>query len=321
MSQKSEAARFRELLLAGDASGGAKRNDDADGEDDEEPAAGGARAPESGDAHRHTRREGDMVVTFGVGLEERIAAKRAATSQAPETVWQAHLRDRKEKKRAGKSAAAEGDEEAGAPAGADDLGFQDPFFASVDDGARATEERGRKREKKGAAAAAAVLDPAAASEEARRRAELELLLLDDARLKAGAAPLVARKRAGAAAAPAADAQPLSRKEARVAAKASRRAARLARESGGADEGEEGGGALDTADARFSSLFTRPEFALDPTDSRFKAVRGVDTIRREAASRRAAASGEAARVADGAPEVGGELGSVVARLKRKAGARL
>jgi hypothetical protein len=257
-----------------------------------------------------------MIVTFGVGLEERIAAKRAAATQPPETVWEAHLRERKAKKRAAKDAAAasgamqNGDGGAGAEA---DLGFDDPFFAAADDGGGAA-----RRKKKGGLAkdAAPAADGAAARDDARRRAELELLLLDDARLKAGAAPLK-HGRGGAreeAAAADGDEAQLSRKEARAAAKAARKAARLARARGGTD----GDGAeLDTADPRFTALFTRPDFALDPTDSRFKAVRSVDAIRREAAARRAGPADAAAdaHVNEGEDDRG--FSSVVAKLKRKA----
>ena len=75
-----------------------------------------------------------------------------------------------------------------------------------------------------------------------------------------------------------------------------------------------------------ALFTRPDFALDPTDSRFKTVLSVDAIRRgreEAAARRAApADAEAAGRSHAA--AGGEdlsFSSVVAKLKRKAGGAL
>jgi len=261
-----------------------------------------------------------MIVTFGMGLEERISAKRAAANQSPETVWQAHLRERKEKKRAAKNAIAApgGELHGGEAAGAqgEDLGFNDPFFASADDGGAASR---RKKKRSQGSDAVPVADAATARDEARRRAELELLLLDDARLKAGAAPL--HVRAGTrddAAIIDGDVMQLSRKEARAAAKAAKKAARLARTRGGAD----GNGAeLNTADIRFSALFTRPEFALDPTDSRFKAVRSVEAIRRESAARRGGGAALAGVDAVGTAYNGSEgdlnLTSVVAKLKRKA----
>ena len=263
-----------------------------------------------------------MVVTFGMGLEERIAAKRAAANQPPETVWQAHLRERKEKKRAAKSvvAAPGGELHDVDPAGAqgEDLGFNDPFFASADDGGAAMR---RKKKRSQGGEAAPVADAATARDEARRRAELELLLLDDARLKAGAAPLHVRAVAHKdAVATHGDATQMSRKEARAAAKAARKATRLARTHGGTD----GDGAeLNTADTRFAALFTRPEFALDPTDSRFKAVRSVEAIRRESAARRGGGAALAGAEGAGVAHVGRDgdlnLTSVVAKLKRKAGA--
>ena len=295
---------------AAEAGGGGKRS--ANAGSDEDGAAPGKRVA------KRPPRDDDMVVTFGMGLEERIAAKRAAAVASPETVWQAHLRERKEKKRAAKNTvgAAGGELRDGDAAGAgdEDLGFNDPFFASADDGGAAA----RRKKKRGHdSEAAPAADAATARDEARRRAELELLLLDDARLKAGAAPLRMRGAAREDAAVDGDASQMSRKEARAAAKATKKAARLARTHGGTD----GDGAeLNTADTRFSALFERPEFALDPTDSRFKAVRSVEVIRREAAARRAAPAGaEAAGKAHAASDGDLNLTSVVAKLKRKAGA--
>ena len=301
-------------MLGGGAGAGGGTGTGSD-DDDAAPRTHGARRP---------ARTDDMIVTFGVGLEERIAAKRAAANQPAETVWEAHLRERNAKKRAAKEAAAAAggasrDGVGAADAQAEDLGFDDPFFTAADDGGGAA-----RRKKKGGLGkdVAPAADAAAARDEARRRAELELLLLDDARLKAGAAPLHARSGAREEAAVAAgDEAQLSRKEARAAAKAARKAARLARTRGGTDgDGME----LNTADPRFSALFTRPEFALDPADSRFKAVRSVEVIRREAAARRAApANAEAARGPHAADGDGEDLNisNVVAKLKRKASSAL
>ncbi len=267
---------------------------------------GGAEEDEAAPAKRSEARHaaGDMVVTFGVGLEERLAAKRAqaAGEAEPETVWQAHLRDRKAKRLAAKQSAAAVPEAA-------DAGFDDPFFASAEGaqdwqadegGDDAPRQRKGKKARRAATGEEAAADQAAASEERRRRAELELLVMDDARLKAG--QLATRRPEEAADAGATG--KLSRKQARAAAKAAKRAAR----GGGADEP-----ALDTSDARFAALFTRPEFALDPTDPRIKGTRAADIIRNEA--RRRAASAAKTHADASAPD---DFASVVKKLKRKAG---
>jgi hypothetical protein len=126
--------------------------------------------------------------------------------------------------------------------------------------------------------------------------------MDDTELKAGrlAAPSDAARATDAGTA----GGRLSRKQARAAAKAARRAARAG------DESPEHA-ALDTSDPRFAALFTRPEFALDPTDPRMKGMRAADTIRAET-KRRTQSSG---KHGSGAGEL--DLAAAVNRLKRKA----
>ena len=46
-------------------------------------------------------------------------------------------------------------------------------------------------------------------------------------------------------------------------------------------------AVDVKDSRFDALFTSPDFALDPTDPRYKATEGAQSIQEEAVSRRGA----------------------------------
>lgn len=43
--------------------------------------------------------------------------------------------------------------------------------------------------------------------------------------------------------------------------------------------------MDVGDSRFAALYTSPEFALDPTDPRFKAGESSNAIIREAAQRK------------------------------------
>lgn len=251
----AETARLRALLLGGAA---------AAHEADEPEPAGAQRA----------RREGDMVVTFGGALDERLAAKRSAA--APETLWAVQQRERKAKR-----AVARVEEPAEA-----DLGFEDPFFAAAEPQTRTADETKRRRAKAPAVPA-----------DGRQAAELELLLMDDARLRAGAAPLPL---APAAPAPA-GARP-GRKGALALAKEAKRAAKAKRLGLGAPP-------LDTSDGRFAALFTRPDFALDPTDPRYAAVQDPGRIRAEAVARR---GGRVDKASEKDEDV-----EVVARLKRKA----
>jgi hypothetical protein len=43
--------------------------------------------------------------------------------------------------------------------------------------------------------------------------------------------------------------------------------------------------VDIGDQRFEALFTSPDYALDPTDPRFKAGEGAKSIQQETAKRR------------------------------------
>jgi hypothetical protein len=223
-----------------------------------------------------------MIVTFGGGLEERLQAKRAARSGGAHqtTVWEEHLQSRQAKKLAAKKAKTT------VAQPADDMGFDDPFF-SVGGGTawaepdkedkEAPRERLRKRSLRKVAETAPA-DAATAAEEIRRRAELELMVMDDSRLRECALT------SQAAAAPLYAARP-SRKQARRAA----RAAKLAARDDDADVIGVAAAGLDVSDPRFQALFTRPEFALDPTDPRIKGIKSVDAIRAEAAVRRGVAA--------------------------------
>ena len=294
--QHLEAARLRALLL-GDAAAVARADADADdGEDDDDLPAAVYRKPRA-------EQGGDMVVAFGKGLEERMAAKRAqAAGKVPEeTVWQAHLRERKAKRVAVKQAAKAD------TAVADDAGFDDPFFTTAAGGAdfdafgeqhdAEAAAAGGARKKKVKQAAAGAPDEAAERELRRRRAELELLLMDDSRIKAGRLDVQNTGAPGRAAAVPGEGRQ-SRKQARAAAKAARAAARR-----DGDEDDDAVG-LDTSDPRFAALFSRPDFALDPTDPRMKAMRSADLIqakRRNPQARR---------------EDGDDLNDAVTRLKRR-----
>lgn len=250
-AHKPDVAALRARLL------GDVPPDEAEGRQQQGPVFGRARKAAPGAA--------DMVVTFGVGLSARLqsradaaAAGEATQRAAPETVWAKHLRERREKKLAAKRTAGE----AGADADADAAGFDDPFFgggggggasAAADNDAGAAPTRRRKGARRDG-------DAGATAANARSAAELELMLLDDAALRAGT---LATSNAPAAAPTSAVAPRVSRKQARVAAKA----AKLATAT-------RAGPGVNVADPRFSALFTRPEFAIDPTNPRAKEARAA-----------------------------------------------
>ena len=284
-----ETARLRTLIMGGSAAGPEPARD-ADGQ---------GVWPRRSATQSGAQAEGDMIVTFGGGLEERLQARRAGVGRgepaAPATVWEEHLAKRQAKKVAARLAAAPPP---------DTTGFDDPYFAGGGAGAGAwaepeeeeeAAERPRKKLARGAAVAAP-LDASAALLDRQQRAKLELLVMDDAQLRVGELPDTRAQL------PVPGAGRVSRKEARRVARAAKLAAREEDEGLGGE-----GGGLDAGDARFEALFVRPEFALDPTDPRFKAVkRGVDVIRKEKAARAVTAAGGGGGAAD--------LSGAVRRLK-------
>ncbi|KAK9840918.1 hypothetical protein WJX81_000303 [Elliptochloris bilobata] len=363
-----DAERYRQLLLSGGDAGAAlaqqqRRGGKAWGAGDHAASSSG----EDDDAIAHGRQAGgrpgggrdvDMQVTFTPGLEglgERLLAKkRDAAAQKAETVWQAYLRRKREKKEAerakgrhnvssGSSDDSDGSGSPGAAAAADGSSdpffqheegdpFADPFFqddgeAAAAGGALAREAardkaRGKRREE-GAAAAAA------AEEDARRRAVLELLLLDEERLAAGAAAGTSAAGVQGAASAVPAMSKASRKERLRAAKAERASARAA---GSDDEDLAATGAVfqpDLADPRFAPLFGNPDFALDPTDPRFGKATGAAAVAAAVAKKRGARADAAAPREQPAPPApaagepaakrGRELQAMVTALKRKAGA--
>lgn len=139
----------------------------------------------------------------------------------------------------------------------DDLGFDDPFFDNPDSQAvssgRRREEKRKKREEREAAEAAS----------AAQRAELELLMLDDKKSKI---------------------KHFDMNEIEKAEKSSRKK----KKSKGKDkaaQGVEDGFQMDVSDPRFGRLYESHEFAIDPTNPRFKATSGMKALLEEGRKRR------------------------------------
>ncbi|KAK2078538.1 hypothetical protein QBZ16_003378 [Prototheca wickerhamii] len=281
-------------------------------------------------------------VTFQPGLEslgEKLAAKvRGRKKGEAETVWDAYVRRRSEKKaeqrRKGRkdvdSSEDEESEDAGSPLspleGEEDPFFQreedpfnDPFFndgapqaaegASDEEGRGAAKTGGRAEKragKKGKEAETGTSWPLSAAQ----KAELEMLLMDD--------PGRSALPVSAEAAPAAK-KKLTKKE-RVRQK--KEAKRREREEGSDAEAEPdvpAGKSLE--DPRFAALMTSSAFALDPTDPRFD--KRSAALAQKLSSRRAKGAPAAqtpAAAPESAPEptpsAGSALEAMVKSLKRK-----
>jgi hypothetical protein len=154
------------------------------------------------------------------------------------------------------------EEEEVAPAEAaqpeEDLGFNDPFFDDPSGKAEATsrrkEEKRKKREERAAEEAAS----------ARQRAELELLMVDDKQ---------------------ADIKHFDMTEIEKAEKQAKR-----KKGKGKGKNKEATAVpddfnVDVSDPRFARLYESHEFAIDPTNPRFKATSGMKALLDEGRKRR------------------------------------
>lgn len=173
----------------------------------------------------------DMEITFNTGLEDlskRILEKKDRKS---ESVWEAYLRKRREKKKSRKNRSKNSSEDESSDSDEEHIEESDDFFVeeSVAKGSKKTRSKNADKEKQ----------EEMAKEAEASRAELELLLADD---KGTDANLKGYN--------------LKRKK-------------LKGKRGKEAPDEEKLPAVDYDDPRFAPLFNSPLFALDPTDPQFK----------------------------------------------------
>lgn len=151
------------------------------------------------------------------------------------------------------------DEPAPEPQNDEDLGFNDPFFEDPDgkatSAARRKEEKRKKREERAAEEAAS----------AAQRAELELLMVDDKKSQ------------------------INHFDMNEIDKAEKQARRKKGKGKGKNKDKDPAPTdnfqVDVSDPRFSRLFESHEFAIDPTNPRFKATSGMKAVLEEGRKRR------------------------------------
>lgn len=239
---------------------------------------------------------GDMEITFTAGLSSK--AKSGVFENEPikeETTAEAYIRKEKERKarrkekakaiREGRdpNAISDSADAEAQPPPQEEKPFDDPFF-TTDEAAKAKaskklrkEERRAKREAKAAEAAA----------RASERAALELLMADNSTSSAAADHLDHF-----------DINEIARveKEARRKKK-HQRSKRSNRETadGGSDSGKRGGlqagFEMDVMDPRFAAVFEKHEFAIDPTNPKFKGTEGMRKLLEEGRKRQSFRKGD------------------------------
>jgi hypothetical protein len=225
---------------------------------------------------------GDMEITFTSGLAGEPARESVFENEPEreETTMEKYIRKekerkkrRKEKLKAGKrgetiSTAGEdyGSQEASEASEDDgekeDLGFDDPFFEDPTGKTAAAlkrkEEKRKKREERAAEEAAA----------AAKRAELELLMVDD-------------QNTGV--------KHFDMNEIEKAEKRARKKGKKGKGKSGQDPDNNGVAGedfqIDVSDPRFARLYDSHEFAIDPTNPKFKGTSGMKALLEEGRKRR------------------------------------
>ncbi|EED21981.1 pre-rRNA processing protein Esf1, putative [Talaromyces stipitatus ATCC 10500] len=252
---------------------------------------------------------GDMEITFTSGLAGEPARESVFENEPEieETTVEKYIRKQRERKKQRKEklkkkAEATGDAKAeGAEnkAAEEDLGFNDPFFDEPESKAKNSqrkEERRRKREEKAAEEAAA----------AAKRAELELLMVDDQ--SAGMSHF--------------DMNEIEKAEKKARKKGKKGKSKQEQEHVAGDDFQ-----VDVADPRFASLYESHEFAIDPTNPKFKPTSGMKALLEEGRKRRRVRGADddvptettkkqkkASKSGDAADDI--DLKKLVARVKSK-----
>lgn len=265
---------------------------------------------------------GDMQITFSSGLNASKSSKGVFENepQDEESTRQRYIRKEKERKqrRKEKAKATRGEGEAGddhsgseqeavpadnGVAADEEDPFNDPFFNDPSTAA-ANEKAARKADKEKKRAERDAEDAAAAS----RRAELELLMADDEANGEGVRHFDMREIEKA------------EKEARRKGKNKGKKSKKSAVDAVKDDFK-----VEAEDPRFKALFDSHEYAIDPTNPRFKSTEGMKNLleegrkKRKREDREGAGEEVVAKKGKGGKEAkaGGddELKSLVARLKK------
>ncbi|KAK5657649.1 hypothetical protein OQA88_2721 [Cercophora sp. LCS_1] len=247
---------------------------------------------------------GEMQITFTPALSEKDSKKDAAEETTIEK-YKRKEKERKERKRAERLAKREGfdpdarekDEEPEA----DDLGFDDPFFtteaAAPSKASLRKEERLKKR----------AVREAEEAENAAQKAQLQLLMEDDNDHTSGLDHF--------------DMNEIMRAEKLKGKKGKKKGKKGKEEQIGLQDSFD----LDVGDNRFKAVFESHEFAIDPSNPKFKATQGMKKLLEEGRKKRKAGhdedggrNSEEQRSSKKAKGGDSELDSLISSVKRKAG---
>ncbi len=217
---------------------------------------------------------GDLQITFSSGLSGASGVKSSVFENEPqieETTVEKYVRKERERKqqrkekmkhnRDGSATTTDAKTTVGGTSDkkSEDLGFDDPFFAAPEHNkASAAKMRNEDHLKKRVEREA---DEAVA---AANRAELELLMIDDNDHAKGIRHF--------------DMNEIEREEKRAKKKGKK--GKSKKEAEGGRESQNTGFEMDTHDPRFARLYEHHEFAIDPTNPKFKGTEGMKALLEE-----------------------------------------
>ncbi|KAL8391923.1 hypothetical protein RB595_002216 [Gaeumannomyces hyphopodioides] len=281
----------------------------------EEPAGSSKSGKPSGPV-------GGMQITFTPALSGKAAAKEPEDETAIEK-YARKERERKEQKREKARARREGRDPDAAPeatepqaAGAEeDLGFDDPFFTTENPDKTATKSSIRKEERLKKRQAR----EAEEKQKSAERAKLELLMEDDADATAASAG------GGAKGMSHFDMSEILKEEKRKGKKLKGKKAKqqAAKDAENSKNLLQEGFEMDVNDERFKAVFEDHEYAIDPSNPKFKATSGMKKLLEKGRSKRRRTDEGSA---DDSPSKGskkakgaagsGDLAGLVESVKRK-----
>lgn len=246
---------------------------------------------------------GDMQITFTSALTEDSGRKKDAEEETTAERYIRKERERKAKRKTEALARREGAAEAAGGAAQEDLGFDDPFFTTeepekVTKSAMRKEERLKKREAR----------EADEKEKAAEKAQLQLLMADSHDDDAVHLDHF-------------DMNEILRAEKKKNKKKGKKGKKDAEEAAGLQEDFK----IAVDDDRFKAVFDDHEFAIDPSNPKFKATSGMKTLLEEGRKKRKHGGNEDGdekrrdkkSKKDKASGARDELGSLVNSLKKKA----
>ncbi|KAI1769461.1 hypothetical protein GGR53DRAFT_629 [Hypoxylon sp. FL1150] len=220
---------------------------------------------------------GDMQITFSAALMDE-GKKKKKEPEAEETTVEKYMRKERERKarkkekavakRNGVAEGADEEEPADGEEAQEDLGFDDPFFTTEEPvkkskHAEKKAERLKRREAKEAEAAA----------NAAQKAQLERLMADDSKEAAEHLDHF-------------DMNEITRAEKQRSKKYKKKGKKGVEDHGGLQEGFE----IDVKDDRFKAVFDSHEFAIDPSNPKYKPTHGMKQLLEERRKRKGDSDG-------------------------------